>query len=74
MAEQYIVAVFLDATMNVDAAGPFRSRKRAQQVCDQINDAGEWTTERPDLTTTVAQVVHLRTVADLIEQAGGERG
>ncbi|MCL1871019.1 MAG: hypothetical protein FWF90_11480 [Promicromonosporaceae bacterium] len=73
MAEQYIVAAFIDADLVVSAAGPFRSRERAKAACDRINEAGDWSVESEGYTIT-AQVVRLSHVADLIEQAGGDRG
>ena len=66
---QHIVAVFLDGSLIVDACGPFRSRERADAVCERINVAGEWTEADPDLSTLIAQVVTLRSVADLVAAA-----
>lgn len=67
---QYIVAVMLDASLNVDACGPFRSLERAEEVRDRINEAGAWT-DHPDVegATIIAQVVTLRPVADLVDEA-----
>lgn len=69
MTEQYIVAVFFDFSLVVDACGPFRSRERAEEACERINAAGEWTAADPHLSTTTAQVVTLRSVADLVAEA-----
>lgn len=66
---QYIVAAFLDGTLNVRATGPFRSFERAGMVCDRINDAGEWSVERDDMATHVAQVVPLEPWTDLVSDA-----
>ena len=71
---QYIVAAFLDGTLNVRAAGPFRSAERAGAVCDRINDAGEWSSDPSDVATIVAQVVRLepwRTLVDDATEPGG---
>lgn len=70
MPAQHIVAVMLDASLNVDACGPFRSLERAEEVRDRINEAGEWT-DRPGIesATIIAQVVTLRTVDDLVTAA-----
>lgn len=65
MTEQYVVVAFLDGTLTVDATGPFRSHEKAQRVCDQINEAGEWS-EECAFVTIVAQVVTLRSVDDLL--------
>lgn len=69
MAEQYVVAVFFDGTLNLDACGPFRSRARAIKACERINAASEWTEDESVLATTVAQVVTLRSTADLVAEA-----
>jgi len=65
---QYIVAVFLDGTLNVDACGPYRSLGRAKEAARRINDAGEWTIDA-DNATIIAQVVPLSSIADLAERA-----
>ncbi|HEY9395935.1 MAG TPA: hypothetical protein VIP58_17415 [Nocardioides sp.] len=70
MTEQYIVAVFLDASLVVDACGPFRSRERAEAASDRINAASEWTEGDGNVATTIAQVVTLRSTADLVAEAG----
>jgi hypothetical protein len=69
MSTQYIVAVFFDGTLNVDACGPFRSRQRADEACDRINEVSAWTEDDSILATTVAQVVTLRSAADLVAEA-----
>lgn len=66
---QFIVAAFLDGTLIVRAAGPFRSAERAGVVCDRINDAGEWSAEHPEMATHVAQVVRLEPWRDLVDEA-----
>lgn len=71
MTDQYIVAVFLDATLVVDACGPFRSRKRADRVSERINEAAEWTEADSEVANIVAQVVTLRPAADLVQAAKG---
>ena len=71
MADQYIVAVFTDGTLNVDACGPFRSHERAVKACERINEASEWTDDADHvLATTIAQVVTLRPTSDLVAQVG----
>lgn len=70
MAEgQYIVAVFLDGTLVVDACGPYVTRDRAARIASQINKAGEWTVDDENGATTLAQVVALSSVADLIDRS-----
>lgn len=69
MSEQFIVAVMLDGTLNVDATGPFRSRAKADEVCQRINEAGSWT-EDEDGPTVIAQVVPLKPAQRIIELAG----
>lgn len=66
MAEQYVVGVLLDRTLNISAAGPFRSQAKAQEACDRINQAGDWTSGDPDGATIIAQVVTLRSVSELV--------
>lgn len=69
MSAQFIVAVMLDGTLNVSAAGPFRSRKKAEAVAERINRAGEWSEEGLDWPTITAQVVLLEGVEDLVKEA-----
>ena len=69
---QYIVAVFLDGTLNVAASGPYRSRDRADAACDALNAAGEWSEAHSDQATIIAQVVPLQPLVDLIEDAQPE--
>ncbi|SEC89688.1 hypothetical protein [Arthrobacter woluwensis] len=69
MSEQYIVAVLPDLSLVVDACGPFRSRQRAGAAAKKINDAGAWTEADPDGATIIAQVVRLRSVEELVEEA-----
>ena len=65
---QYVVAVFLDGTLNVSAAGPFRSRAKADAAAERINEAGAWSAEDYRGAAIVAQVVALQPTADLVEE------
>lgn len=64
MAEQYIVAVFLDGTLNVDACGPYRSEAKAQAISDRLNETADWS-DAAELASLIAQVVRLRPEAEL---------
>lgn len=67
MTNQFIVAVLADATLVVRAVGPFRSDAKAQRVCDQINDASEWSDSAEwDGATICAQVVALEPVRGML--------
>lgn len=73
MADQYIVAVHLDGTLIVNACGPFRSRERADDVCERINTAGEWSDNDDSVLATIsAQVVTLWSVEDMVTVAGNQ--
>lgn len=50
----WIVAVFLNRTLVVDACGPYRSESRANEISDRINADSQ----RADMEV-VAQVVQL---------------
>lgn len=65
-SQQYVVAVLIDGTLNVDGCGPFRSRERAEAVCARINDVGEAVEDESSLASAVAQVVPLQTEAAII--------
>lgn len=69
MAKQYIVAAFLDGTLNISATGPFRSEAKAEEACDRINQAGDWTSEMADYATIIAQVVPLRSASEIVAEA-----
>ena len=68
MTTQFIVAVMLDGTLNVSAAGPFRSRRNAEAAAERINRAGEWSVDDLDAPTIIAQVVLLAGVDDLVKE------
>lgn len=68
MSDQFIVATMLDGTLNVSAAGPFRSEEKAMAAAQKIEEAGAWT-ELAEAPTIIAQVIRLQSVADLVEGA-----
>jgi hypothetical protein len=52
-------------TLVATVAGPFRSKKRAIEACEHINDVSSWT-EQADGATAVAQVVLLESASDIV--------
>lgn len=68
MTEQYIIAYFGDATLVVDAVGPFRSLDKAERALEKLSRADDNRSENFDvLASGIPQLVRLQTLAEALE-------
>lgn len=69
MADQYVVVFMPDATLNVEAVGPFRSLARAEQIAERIDIDGYNLDGDP--VNSAVQVVRLISEREAIDIATG---
>ncbi len=70
----YVVAYFPDATLNVEAVGPFRSRERAERVCDRLSAAIDAHPVGDYAPSRLPQVVPLISESEAVRAHGSPDG
>lgn len=69
MADQYVVVFMPDATLNVEAVGPFRSLVRAGQVAGRL-DIGTYNLDG-DAVNSAVQIVRLISEREAVDIVTG---
>lgn len=64
----YVVVIHPDQTLNVEAVGPYYSRAKAEQVCEQLSAAIDSHEVDQDSPPLMPQVVQLTSVALMISR------